>query len=173
MFEKKKPNKIRNSILNMLSLIIVFVALFSYFTKNYAINRSASIPTGIYKLLPIDEIKKGDTLIFNAEPEVVNFLLKRGYLSKYTKGFIKKVGAIEGDTVEINDNLIINGIVVKEKLPKYDSLGRELPLKKGTYTLKKDEYFMLGDHIKSFDSSYMGVIKKDQIKNKAKLEIEF
>ena len=33
MFKKKKPNKIRNSILNMLSLIIVFVALFSYLLK--------------------------------------------------------------------------------------------------------------------------------------------
>lgn len=32
---------------------------------------------------------------------------------------------------------------------------------------------MLGDHIKSFDSSYMGIIRKDQIKNKAKLEIGF
>lgn len=172
MFKNKK-NTVKKSILNLLSLIVVFISLFSYFSRNYAINRSASIPIGIYRLLPLDEIKKGDTLIFTADKEIVEFLLRRGYLSKYTKGFIKKVGAVEGDIVEVNDNLIINGKIIKENLPKFDSLGRELPLKKGKYIIKKDEYFMIGDHIKSFDSSYMGVIRKDQIKNKAKLEIEF
>ena len=67
----------------------------------------------------------------------------------------------------------INGKIIKENLYKKDSLGRDLPLKEGKYTLKKDEYFVIGTHIRSFDSSYMGVIRKEQIKNKAKLEVEF
>ena len=48
-------------------------------------------------------------------------------------------------------------------------MGNPLPLKTGKYTLKKDEFFMLGDHERSFDSSYMGIIKREQMLKKAEL----
>lgn len=79
---------------------------------------------------------------------------------------------MEGDEIEVGEHLIINK-KIKKKLPKKDTLGRDLPLKEGKYILKKDEYFMLGDNARSFDSSYMGIIRKDQIKSKAELMIEF
>lgn len=171
--EKSPYEKIKLFFINLISVVVVGTFIFSYLKSNYSINRSNSIPTGIYKLYPLENIKKGDIVTFTVSEDLKNFMLERSYIRKSTVGFIKIVAGTEGDTIEINDNLLINGKIIKENLSKVDSLGRKLPLKTGKYTLKKDEYFMLGKHKRSFDSSYMGVIKKDQMKNKAELIYAF
>ena len=153
--------------------VIAILIIFSYFKNNYAINITNSIDRGIYKLQPVDNISKGDIVVFTVSDELSNDMLNKGYLNKYTKSLIKIVAGMEGDVIEIGDKLVINGEVIKEKLYKKDSLGKDLPLKEGKYILKENEYFVIGTHERSFDSSYIGAIKKDQIKNKAKLEIKF
>ena len=177
MFSKREKSKygiLKNFFINLIALTITAFFLFNFFKSNYAINRSDSITAGIYKLYPLDNnIKKGDTVVFNVSDELFNYMLDRGYIDKYTKSFIKIVAGVPEDEIEIGKDLKINGKIIKENLYKKDSLGRDLPLKEGKYTLKKDEYFVIGTHIRSFDSSYMGVIRKEQIKNKAKLEVEF
>lgn len=177
MFSKKEKSKysiIKKFFINLIALITVAFFLFNFLKSNYAINRSNSIPTGIYKLYPLENtINQGDIVIFDVSDELFNYMMKRGYIGKYTKSFIKIVAGVPEDEIEIGKDLKINGKTIKENLYKKDSLGRDLPLKEGKYTLKKDEYFVIGTHIRSFDSSYMGVIRKEQIKNKAKLEIEF
>lgn len=177
MFSKRKKIKydiLRKFFINLTALIVVAFFLFNFLKNNYAINRSDSIPTGIYKLYPLeDDIKKGDIVVFDVSDELFNYMLDRGYINEYTKSFIKIIAGVPKDEIEIDKDLKINGKIIKENLYKKDSLGRELPLKEGKYILEKDEYFVIGTHIRSFDSSYMGVIRKDQMKNKAKLEIEF
>lgn len=164
--------KIMKLFINLSAVALTGIITFSYLKKNFIINLTPSINTGIYKIEEISEIKKGDIVTFNVDEDLYNFMLERGYIDKKIKGFIKKVAGMEGDEIEVGEHLIINK-KIKKKLPKKDTLGRDLPLKEGKYILKKDEYFMLGDNARSFDSSYMGIIRKDQIKSKAELMIEF
>lgn len=172
--EKSKYSVLKKFFINLIALIITVFFLFNFLKNNYAINRSSSITTGVYKLYPLENnIKKGDIVVFDVSDELFNYMLDRGYINKYTKSFIKRVAGVPKDEIEINKDLKINGKIIKENLYKKDSLGRYLPLKEGKYTLKKDEYFLVGTHIRSFDSSYMGIIKKEQIKNKAKLIYSF
>ena len=158
--------------INLSAVLFTGILVFSYLKKNFVINLTPSIQTGIYKVEIVDEIKKGDVVTFTVNEDLYKFMLERGYINDKIKGFIKKVGGIEGDEIEVGEYLSINR-VRKKKLPRKDTLGRILPLKEGKYTLKENEYFMLGDNPKSFDSVYMGIIRKDQIKNKAKLIVEF
>lgn len=172
--EKSKYSILKKFFINLIALIVVALFLFNFLKSNYAINRTNSITAGIYKLYPLDNnINKGDIVVFDVSDELFNYMLNRGYINKYTKSFIKIVAGVPSDEVEIGKDLIINGEVVKENLYKKDSLGRELPLKEGKYTLKENEYFVIGTHIRSFDSCYMGIIKREQLLKKAKLIQEF
>lgn len=165
---------IKSFFINLLAAIFVCTFLFNYLKSNYAINRSSSITEGIYKLHPINNsLNKGEIVVFNVDKDTYNYMLNRNYINKYTIAFIKIIAGVPNDTIEINKDLIINGQIIKKSLPKVDSLGRELPLIQGKFKLKENEYFLVGTHIRSFDSSYMGIIKKDQIKNKAELIFSF
>lgn len=164
---------IKSFFINLLATIFIFIFLFNFLKNNYAINRSSSITQGIYKLHPINSLNKGDIVVFDVNNDIYNYMLGRSYINKYTVAFIKKIAGVPNDTIELNKDLIINGQIIKRDLPKVDSLGRELPLIQGKFKLKEDEYFLIGTHIRSFDSSYMGIVKKDQIKNKAELIFSF
>lgn len=164
--------KLIKILINIAAVFVTGFIIFNLFRANFTINISPSISTGVYKLKLADEINKGDIVTFEISEDIYNFMLHRGYVNKVTKTFIKKVAGVEGDEIEVDDYLKINR-ERKKKLPRRDSLGRILPVKEGKYILKENEYFMLGDNQRSFDSSYMGIIKKEQIKNKAELVVEF
>lgn len=175
MFKKKEKStyfKLKKTLINLGAILIVGFFLFDLAKENFRINVSESIPTGIYRVYPIDTIKKGDCIVFETDKNTREFMLKRGYIQKSSKAFIKKVAGMEGDIIEIDEYLKINGKTIK-KIHTKDSMGNPLPLKTGKYTLKKDEFFMFGDHERSFDSSYMGIIKREQMLKKAKLIQEF
>ena len=174
MFKKKeKPKtKLKTTFINIGTLLIMGFFLFDFAKENFRINVSESIPTGIYRVYPIDTIKKGDCIVFETDKNTREFMLKRGYIKENSKAFIKKVAGMEGDIIEIGEYLKINGRTIK-KIHTKDSMGNPLPLKTRKYILKKDEFFMFGDHERSFDSSYMGIIKREQMLKKAKLEIKF
>lgn len=175
MFKKKEKStyqKLKKTLINLGAILIVGFFLFDFAKENFRINVSESIPTGIYRVYPIDTIKKGDCIVFETDESTREFMLKRGYIKENSKAFIKKVAGMEGDIIEIGEYLKINDKTIKKIYAK-DSMGNPLPLKTGKYTLKKDEFFMLGDHERSFDSSYMGIIKREQMLKKAKLIQEF
>ncbi|MBC2857029.1 signal peptidase I [Cetobacterium sp. 2A] len=169
MSKKKslKPIKI------ILSIFLILFLGFSYFEDRYVINVTKSLPIGLYKLSEIDSIKRGDIVFFKAKEEIFNFMIERGYISKEISSFIKRVEGVEGDSVAVGDYLEINGIKVKSFLPNEDSIGRSLYKKTGNYHLKEGEYFLVGDTMNSFDSSYMGIINRGQIKYKANLIFKF
>ena len=110
MFKKKKKTfykSLKNFLINLFIVGIIFLFAFNYTKSNFAINRSNSLTTGIYKLYPLENLKKGDIVTFTVSDELYNFMLERRYIDKYTKGFIKKIGAMEGDIVEIGENLLL------------------------------------------------------------------
>ena len=160
-----------NLFLNIFAVILVGFFLKGYLRENYRLNVTSSLPVGIYKIDKIDEVKKGDKLTFKIPNDVKQYMLDRNYINKSVISFLKRVGALEGDNIEVGNNLVINGEIIKPILKK-DTLGRDLPVKYGKYKLKSGEFFMLGDTLNSFDSCYIGIVKEEQLEKKAKLILE-
>ncbi len=89
--------------------------------------------------------------------------------------WVKRVIALPNETVEYrNDQLFIDGKLVKETFLDNNYIKKELKRKNiknftsniGPYTLKNDEYFLVGDNrTNSFDSRFLSVgpFKRSQI----------
>lgn len=82
--------KIMKLLINLSAIALTGIITFSYLKKNFIINLTPSINTGIYKIEEISKIKKGDIVTFNVDEDLYNFMLERGYIDKKIKGFIKK-----------------------------------------------------------------------------------
>lgn len=80
-----------------------------------------------------------------------------------TKGkkYIKRVLGLPGDTIKIyKQTVYVNGKKIKEKYVKNAAIGDYYP----ETTLKKDEFFVLGDNrCNSDDSRNFGVVKRERI----------
>lgn len=101
----------------------------------------------------LGDIKRGDTVVF-------------WFPEDTTKSYIKRVIALPGDTVEVQDGfVIINGKKLVENYvpPEYRD-DRDYPTRK----VPRDEYFVLGDHrVSSNDSRAWGFVPRNYIYGKA------
>lgn len=83
-----------------------------------------------------------------------------------TRDFIKRVIAVEGQTVEVHDGIVIvDGIPVEEEYiddpPRYDFLAQTVP---------EDHVFVLGDaRNNSFDSHQWGMLSREFLIGRAEL----
>ncbi|ARR03170.1 conjugative transfer signal peptidase TraF (plasmid) [Campylobacter vicugnae] len=131
-------------------LSFIFLTILLYLC-NIKINTTKSMPIGIYQTYN-NNILPGDIVTFNYQN--VNFL--------------KKVVAVAGDYVEIkNSKIFVNHKLIKDsQIFKFDSNHNALPTLSFSGVLKNNEIFVLGEHIKSFDSRYFGVldIQKNSVK---------
>ena len=181
--EKLKNSKIYNFTIKTINesleikIIILLVMLLyisiSTFNNNYIINNSSSMQVGIYKMIPIkEEIKKGDIIITKIPENIKKLVYTRGYVLPRVDTLLKRVAGTSVDIIEKKeDGLYINKKYIK-KISKLDRLGRPLPII-NNYTIKENEYFLLGDDEKSFDSTYFGAVNKNLFKSKAILKINF
>jgi len=170
-----KLKKIPSSNLKILRRVNITILLFIslsllIYQQGYRVNISESYPRGVYKTIPKTTIEHGDFIMFcpKDSPSMQN-ALKRGYVLRgLCKGgyypLLKKVAALEGDRVEVNEYVYINGIKQpKSKLHQYDPKGNPLPrTKDNNITVPKGYMFLLSDyHELSFDSRYLGLIEKN------------
>src|ERR1041384_3954922 len=121
--------------------------------------------TGVERtLLPIDDIKRGDIIVFKfpEDPE---------------RDFIKRTIGLPGDTIELrNKKVYVNGKALDEpyvhflfpppgETPEEDF---DVRVHYGPVTVPPDHYFMMGDNRdNSEDSRYWGFLPRDYVKGKA------
>ena len=115
-------------------------------------------------VLPIDEIKRGDVIVFKfpEDPE---------------RDFIKRTIGLPGDTIELrNKKVFVNGKVLDEPYvhflfpPPGDTPQEDFDVRVhyGPVTVPPDHYFMMGDNRdNSEDSRYWGFLPRDYVKGKA------
>ena len=168
----KKIPQSNLKILKIVSTITLFIILLFVliYQLGYRVNISESYPRGIYKSIPKTIIEHGDFIMFcPTNSSLMQNALKRGYVLKgiCEGGFyplLKKVAALEGDRVEVNKYVYINGVKQsKSKLHQYDPKGNPLPkTKDNNITIPKGYMFLLSDyHELSFDSRYLGLIEQN------------
>jgi signal peptidase I len=117
-------------------------------------------------LLPVDDIVRGDILVFKypEEPE---------------RDFIKRVIGLPGETVELRNKIVyIDGVALDEPYVRYLVPPREVPedhndafdlrFTFGPVTVPAGHYFMMGDNRdNSEDSRYWGFMPREYVKGKA------
>ncbi len=119
------------------------------------------------KLLPIRDIKRGDTIVFR-------------YPLDPSTDFVKRVVGMPGDTIEVRDKKVaINGTPLDEPYvvhedPQTFPMQPALPEpfrsrdQYGPYKVPPDSYFAMGDNRdRSSDSRYWGTVPRSMIKGRA------
>lgn len=166
-----KIPKSNQTILKLSATLLLFLLLtFILFnTLGLKINFSKSYPIGIYQTFHKTKIEQGDFVILcPPNSPLMQAALKRRYLlpGSCDGGFyplLKKVVALEGDVVEINDTVYIdNKEIPNSRLLSYDANHNPLPSLKNTRRkLLKSEIFVMSDYYeKSFDSRYFGEVNE-------------
>lgn len=119
------------------------------------------IPFTSLRLFPLEKPKRGDVVVFI-------------YPLDPSKDFIKRVVAVEGDTVQIiNKKLIINGAEVPDPHAVYkdDTIFPAEVQKRdnfGPVTVPKGCLFVLGDNRdRSLDSRFWGFVPIEDLRGKA------
>lgn len=88
-------------ILKIYLFFFIFMFLFKILAKNYTVVITESLPLGIYKLYPIEDIKVGDIVQFKPDENTITFIKDRGYLPKIADTLIKEVVADYNNRDEI------------------------------------------------------------------------
>jgi len=119
------------------------------------------IPFTFISLFPLEKPRRGDVVVFI-------------YPLDESKDFIKRVVAVEGDTVKIvNKKLFVNGAEVADSYAVYKEnniFPAEVQKRDnfGPVTVPKDNLFVLGDNRdRSLDSRFWGFVPLQDLRGKA------
>ncbi|QJB58322.1 signal peptidase I [Pseudodesulfovibrio sp. zrk46] len=151
-------------LLNFTVGTAVEVVFAKRFNKNFKVPSESMIPTLVvgdhFMAQMLDDnaiIKRGEVVVFD-DP-------------KSGRHFVKRVVGLPGETLEIRNHMVyINGKALDEPHAVHirDALEPN-QANFGPYHMKAEEYFMMGDNREhSYDSRWIGAIKRDKIRGRAK-----
>ncbi len=145
----------------------IFVVIYAFLFRPYQVNGESMMPNylnGEYILtnlitLRLGEVEKGEVIVFKAP-------------TNHEKDYIKRVIAVAGDTVMIQDgNVYVNGQLLDESeyLPSTFTTSNGNFIKPGEKLIvPQDEYFVMGDNRSaSSDSREWGFVKRNEIIGKS------
>jgi conjugative transfer signal peptidase TraF len=118
-------------------------------------NASKSAPVGLYHVVPIHVLQRGDMVVARLAPAAARLAASRGYLPIGVP-VVKRVAGVPGDRICAGRLLVsINGRPAAARLAA-DSRGRRLPVWHGCVTLDARHYLLLNESLRSFDGRYFG-----------------
>lgn len=126
-------------------------------------NASASVPIGLYRLHPADQIAIGDLVAVQPPLALADFLETRAYLPRGVP-LLKHVMALEGALVcRSGDRITINNRHLG-RAHAQDRNGRDLPIWQGCHWLAAGEVFLMNpDAPDSLDGRYFGTLPRTAI----------
>lgn len=159
-------------------LALIFLAVISLgkgiFPKVFVINKSYSMPVGVYIIDNDTNYSVGDIVAIIPPKNIKELMLNRGYLSKSDDYLIKKIAGMEGDVYKnVNDLAYINDKYIGN-VYKVDSKKRPMPNYLGEHVIQNGYFLAIADNRpNSFDSRYFGLLKITDIKYKLQPLITF
>jgi conjugative transfer signal peptidase TraF len=159
------------------SLCLLTFAFVLFHALGYRVNRSESLPGSVYRITPLEAgepLKIGDIILIDLSKisnPVIERGMERGYVSRaWNQPMLKRIGAVPGDTVTLKDgHLFVNGeAAAKISVASRDSFGGELSPWATPITLSLDQYWLVSEPERGFDSRYFGPIHRDAITHKAR-----
>ena len=130
-------------------------------------NASASVPIGLYAVLPASRLRVNELLVVMPPEPLATFLDERRYLPKGVP-LLKHVLALPGQTVCRSDRTItVDGAAMGMALDR-DHLGRPLPVWDGCRVIAGGDVFLMnrqpGD---SLDGRYFGPLPTTAVVGRA------
>ncbi len=130
-------------------------------------NVSASVPVGLYRLVPSTSPLIGDLVAVRPSAALARFMAARRYVEAGAV-LVKPVAAVSGQHVCRSGAIVtLDGERIATALAA-DRLRRPLPVWTGCRRLRRGEVFLLvPDVAASFDSRYFGPVAKTAIAGRA------
>lgn len=142
--------KIIKNLIPYIIIIVVVILVRTFIATPVRVNGSSMYPT----------LKGEEIMLLNKLGHIDRFDIVVLKIDDREDNLIKRIIGLPGETVEIKDNEIY---INDKKLE--DKYGYGITYNIDKVTLKKDEYFILGDNRKiSLDSRVFGTIHKNEIK---------
>ena len=135
------------------------------------INLTSSMPRGLY-VETSEPLAKGVLVIECLPLAIAEFGKERGYLGRgncpgNTVSVLKKIVGTPGSTVELADEYVVidDALILISATLEQDTMGREIPrIKRGSYLLGSEEFFLMADHARSWDDRYKGPTSRANIR---------
>lgn len=142
-------------------VVIAVIASFILFGHRLIVNRTHSLPVGLYYWSGVP-IKKGSIVLFKPDHKVATEQLgfDRGYEVRRLP-LLKRVVALAGDVVSVaSSGVSVNGQLLPNSAPlSHDEAGRPLAmLQLDHYRLGADQVFLMGITPTSWDGRYFGPV---------------
>lgn len=154
----------RATLLAMLAgTALIAAPLCSGHTLRFVWNASASLPIGVYRLEPGNDIAVTDIALVAPPEPIANYLARRGYLPRNVP-MLKRVLALAGTTVCRSGTTIVAYDHAYGEALERDSFDRPLPVWQGCRRLRDGEaFFMNWQAEDSFDGRYFGPLPDTSI----------
>ena len=136
--------------------------------KLFYINLSASEPRGLYWIAPLGgELKLGERVFFEVPEAARPYVFGRQWLLPGAL-LLKEVGALPGDTYQVNDiSFFINEVYIGP-VSSVDRHGQPLPRLRGFFRVPDGYFLPISQQIpNSFDGRYFGAVPISLIRGKA------
>jgi conjugative transfer signal peptidase TraF len=130
-------------------------------------NASASVPIGLYRVLPALPLHVGELVVVRPPEDLASFLAERGYLAIGVP-LLKHILALSGQTIcRRGETIIVDGKAMGSALC-LDHAGRTLPGWLGCRVVAEGEVFLMNWRSEySFDSRYFGPLPASTIVGRA------
>ena len=130
-------------------------------------NVSASVPVGLYRLVPVAILRVGDLVAVRPSPGLASFMAARRYVEAGAL-LVKPVAAVAGQRVCRSGAVVtLDGVAVATALVA-DRMRRPLPVWTGCRRLRRGDVFLLVPGVPaSFDSRYFGPVSATTIVGRA------
>lgn len=148
-----QPKFSRRQILSLLIPLVLLAISLPGILDRIVLIKTESIDEKVCFTKPVVEptrIEKGD-VVFLRNPKIAGCRL----IAKYATGIPGSIINVMKDKIAIDHKVEIRSFATGEKR-----------ISQGISQLKEDEYFVTGTHQKSWDSRYIGPVKRDQIERK-------
>lgn len=156
---------LRLPVLVLATMAALVIVAKVFFPGRLVLNRTPSVPRGVYWLSQAESLARGDLVAFPIPEEVRGLLHARGVVPE--GGFFdllaKPIAALGGDRVCIRDRELWINERTTSSVPLTDSLARPLPEQSFCRTLSEDEVFVATTR-PSFDSRYFGPVRRSELR---------
>ncbi len=150
----------------LLVLGVIAVLLVIAYFAGYRLNLTKSLSYRIYRIVAIelgDTISRGDNVVIDISrtdnPQIAE-AVERGYIIPGIP-MLKQIGGVPGDIVFLYaDTLHIAGTSTRMVLASEDPKGRTLTPYPTPLVLSPDQYWLVSDPERGYDSRYFGPIDR-------------
>lgn len=139
-----------------LSVTLIVLPAVATWSPHVLWNASASVPVGLYRLHPVEQLTIGDLVAVQPPPALSDYLDALGYLPRSVP-LLKHVAALEGALVCRSGDAITVDQLRLGHAHVQDRYGRDLPIWQGCHRLGAGEVFLMNpDAPDSLDGRYFG-----------------